>query len=187
MRMRCFFAIELEEAIRTQIQKQIAPLKSNRSFRWVKSSHIHLTLRFLGDVEDTKIKKIEAAAQSKLQAIQRFGMTLGGLGGFPRLERARVLWLALDEGVMELIALKGAIDETLFPLGFMREGKAYTPHLTLARSRSSRPSSFQPPSTDLFPERFLPMIIKEIVLMKSDLATGTPVYTPLFKVPLQAR
>ncbi|GMR04302.1 MAG: RNA 2',3'-cyclic phosphodiesterase [Thermodesulfobacteriota bacterium] len=107
----------------------------NKRVSWVNPSNIHLTLKFLGEVDETRIDQIGEALEKAASGIRPFSLSTGKLGGFPNIANPRVLWLGL-EGGEEAVELQKKIDETLAGLGFEKEKRAFHPHLTLARIRN---------------------------------------------------
>jgi 2'-5' RNA ligase len=129
--MRLFVAIEIPSEIREKILDFISALKPRtQGARWVQPDGLHVTLKFLGNVADEKRGVIEGA----LRTIKSpsFTLSLHNTGVFPTPKYPRVLWIGIDSGP-ELAALAAQADEVLSPLGFEREKRAFTPHVTLAR------------------------------------------------------
>ena len=114
--------------------------------RWAKPENVHLTLKFLGDVREEVLGDLRAALEEVCPKHAPFDAELAGLGAFPSARRARVLWAGVGAGFEELRSLASDIDEALASIGFEREERPYTPHLTLGRVRG-RPVSF-----DLLPK-----------------------------------
>lgn len=136
--MRLFIALELESEVRDRLrltQDELRRGVDSRWVRWVRPEGIHLTLKFLGEVEAAKVVGISSALEA--QAVRhgpcRFRLT--GVGAFPNSERARVLWVGLEDAAGCLAALHKGVEEALAGEGFEREGRAFTPHLTLGRVR----------------------------------------------------
>ena len=136
-RVRCFVAIELSEEARRSIGGLVAGLREAevRGLRPVNPDGVHLTLKFLGDVAVSQVDGIAVALEGVAADARPFGLELRGVGGFPDLRRPRVLWVGVGGDVEALQRLYSAVEEALSPLGFPPEGRAFTPHLTLARLR----------------------------------------------------
>ena len=135
--VRTFIALETPENLRHQIRMLQSQLRgiSGARISWVRSEGIHLTLKFLGDVERTELIGIEKALTDVAGGHSPVDLTSTMFGGFPNLRRPRVLWLGLDGGE-QLINLQKDIDSSLTDFGFEREGKRYHPHLTIGRVKS---------------------------------------------------
>lgn len=98
---------------------------------------MHLTLKFLGDVEEARIGEIEAALEEAGEGISPITITAGGVGGFPNLKGPRVVWVGIQEETT-LTRLRQNIAEKLSALGFEEEARGFHPHLTLCRVKEAR-------------------------------------------------
>lgn len=137
--MRTFIAIELAQEIKdrlAEIQKELA--SSQADIKWVKPENIHLTLKFLGEVEEAKIPEIIQRLQELGGQIKPFTLRISGLGAFPGLKSARVIWVGVKEDTDELGKLAEIIEDGLVKLGFPKEGRKFSAHLTLGRLRSNK-------------------------------------------------
>jgi 2'-5' RNA ligase len=129
--MRLFVAIEIDPTVRDRIAEFASRLKPHLSnARWSRPEGLHITLKFLGNVSDDKRSSIEG----KLRSInaQSFSLSVRDAGVFPNAKSPRVLWVGLD-APKNLADLAGQIDAAMGELGFVREKRAFTPHVTLAR------------------------------------------------------
>ena len=135
-RIRTFIAIELPEKLLGLLAGLRVSL--DRGFirvSWVKTSNMHLTLKFLGEVEESRIEGIVEELSAAARGVKPFTISTGALGGFPNLSAPRVVWLGLkDQG--ELARLSSDIEDRLEGLNFEREGRPFHPHLTLCRVKS---------------------------------------------------
>jgi 2'-5' RNA ligase len=134
--VRLFFAIELGDALRSALDHAVAPLRvAESSLAWVRAERLHLTMKFLGDVDDEGAVRLSRAADAVAARHRPFEMTLGGVGAFPNFRRARVVWMGVaSDPRLELLHhdLEVACGEE----GFEVEGRPFRPHITLARVRS---------------------------------------------------
>ena len=129
--MRLFVAIEIAPEIRERIVEFMTQIKPHLgSARWSRPEGLHITLKFLGNVPDEKKDAIESRLASVKNS--RFSLNVGEVGLFPNAKSPRVLWVGVDPH-KELAALAGQVDAALEPLGFEREKRAYSPHITLMR------------------------------------------------------
>ncbi|MEP6733858.1 MAG: RNA 2',3'-cyclic phosphodiesterase, partial [bacterium] len=133
--MRLFLAIELPSPLLDALESAIAPLRAEApEIAWVPVAKRHLTLKFLGDVADDRVDRIVALTDRVGGEHRAFSMQLGGIGAFPNFRRARVVWIGVEqEARLELLhhdlEVAGESD------GFEIEGRAFRPHVTLARVR----------------------------------------------------
>ena len=181
-RMRCFVAIELSDEARRSIAGLVAGLREAgvRGLRPVNPDGVHLTLKFLGDVATSQVGDISAAVEGAAAHAQPFELELRCVGGFPDLRRPRVLWVGVGGDVEALQRLYSAVEEALSPLGFAPEGRAFTPHLTLARLRDGTTPQERARAaavlTSLAWEEGAAVPVAGVSLMRSTLRPGGAVY-----------
>ncbi len=133
--MRTFVALELSGTAKAGILAVIERLrKSGVRASWSRSSTIHLTLKFLGDVDEALVPEVVEAVGRAAGASSGFDMTTTRLGAFPSPRRPRVVWAGVD-APDALYELQTAVDGELASLGFERERKRFHPHVTLGRLR----------------------------------------------------
>jgi RNA 2',3'-cyclic 3'-phosphodiesterase len=138
--IRAFIAVEIDPQLVRQISVVVADLKPRiAGIRWVPQTHFHLTLKFLGDIEENKIKPIAQALELALRPFPRFTISAKDLGVFPDLKRPRVLWIGLEG--KKLLELASKVERALDPLGFVPEKRDFKPHLTVGRWRQFDDSS----------------------------------------------
>ncbi len=182
--IRTFIAIHLTEEVRRGIGRAIEVLKPHtRDIRWVPLENLHLTLRFLGDVEEGRMPEVHQAVMAAAAEMMPFALRLGHFGAFPGLSRPRVLWIGMEGDVEALRELQQQVSEALVRRGFPDEDKPFSPHLTVGRTMRDRRASVQasPTVAEPGPE----MVVRDVFVMKSDLHPDGPVYTSLFKVALK--
>lgn len=132
--IRCFIAIEIPETIQNQLARIQGTLRDQiKKASWVKPGNIHLTLRFLGDVDPDDLESIGEAIERAASRHRSFSMHIGGLGAFPNFARPRVMWTGVRVGGDRISALARDIDGALSNYGFSPETKKFNPHLTIAR------------------------------------------------------
>ena len=140
--MRAFIAIDLPEEIRRTLGERQAEFRTScnagsRSaceIRWTRPQGFHLTLKFLGHVPDDQIDRVIEALQP-LRRFEKFSVEVKGFGFFPNARRSRVLWVGV-EAPAALEELARRLESAMERLGFAREERPFTPHLTLARFKS---------------------------------------------------
>ena len=101
--MRAFIAVEIPENVRRKVTDLVNSVRSNQPIKWVEFQNLHITLKFLGEVPDEKVKKVVELLGSVTKDIKPFIMSLHGLGCFPNPRSARVLWIGMREGGPEMI------------------------------------------------------------------------------------
>ena len=139
--IRAFIAIELPGNVKEFLEETSTRLKKcGADVKWVRTSGMHLTLKFLGNVNKDIISTIEKQVQPIFEAQRSFPLVISSLGAFPALAKPRVIWAGLGDPEKKAAALASRLEDILEPLGFKREKRAFTPHLTLGRVRSNRNS-----------------------------------------------
>jgi 2'-5' RNA ligase len=177
--IRSFVAVELPEPVRAALGRiqEGAKVAGGAGAKWVSPGGIHLTLKFLGNVDEAKVPHLVQALTTACEGSGPIALALSKLGVFPGPSRPRVAWVGLSGGVSELLRLQEQVEKALSPLGFPREERAFTPHLTLAR---------------VFVEGFLKAApeavsfrVEGISLMRSQLAPSGAIYSRLAFIPLR--
>ena len=189
--VRCFIAVELPEEVRDEIAQLQAQLKSDNQpgVKWVDPYGIHLTLKFLGSVDQDKISPITKAMVEAAHDIAPFHLKVEGLGVFPNLRRVQVAWVGIGGEVEKLAQLQQGIESALAKLGFAPENRRFTPHLTLARLRDrasleERQSIGQLIADTKF-ESAYNFPVAAISLMRSQLTREGAIYSQIFSVELE--
>jgi len=137
--MRFFIAIDISPSIKKEILRLTAILKKgDPDVKWVNENKIHITLKFLGNIEEKNIKPISEAIREICRKHNTFNVTFSELGAFPRIAKPKVLWLGIDKGSDFLTNLAKDIDSGLVNIGFKSEEREFKPHLTIGRVRSLR-------------------------------------------------
>jgi 2'-5' RNA ligase len=187
-------AIDLSQTIRQRLGELIARLSEQipgRSVRWVKSDSIHLTLKFLGDVSSDGVSQAAAALRRVAEAHPPLTFRVQGLGCFPNARRPRVLWIGVHEKDGRLASLHEAIEIALDRLGYKREIRAFSPHLTLGRVRDEAVASGAQgiaaglaalSDTDLGTVE-----VSEVCLFQSELRPTGAIYTALERAALRGQ
>lgn len=181
--MRTFVALDLPEPIRSALrQKQAAFRAACPDARWTRIEGIHLTLKFLGEISDAQSSQVTNALAS-LAPFKPFPIEVKGFGFFPDARRPRVFWAGLEAPV-DLIQLAARVEALMEPLGFPKEPRPFTPHLTLARFKEPRP---QPALQELLrgqsETRLGSFEVSEFFLFESKLSPRGAEYRRLARFP----
>ncbi|HEV7675678.1 MAG TPA: RNA 2',3'-cyclic phosphodiesterase [Candidatus Angelobacter sp.] len=179
--MRIFIALDIPAEIRARLREYMerARLLAPEA-RWARVEGLHVTLKFVGHVDDGVVQQIKSALASIKAA--PFEVKFAGIGFFPNPKAARVFWAGVDGGE-NLPRLASTIDAALEKLGFPRETKPYHPHLTLARTSVRPLRELQPLLADP-PPQFGTMTAREFFLYQSQLQKGGSKYTRLERFAL---
>lgn len=179
--LRTFIAIELPPQVLAFIRSVQEELKATGlRMKWVRPQSIHLTLRFLGDVQVVDLEKIGDAMGDTVKGYGPISLAAKGLGVFPGIRRPRVLWVGIAGQMAPLIRLQGELEQNLEAMGFPSERRTFRGHLTLARAKGRIDPKKLMNTMDEFKgfesETFT---ANEIVLFKSELKPEGAVYTRL--------
>lgn len=179
--IRSFIAVELNEDIKNELKAVQDELKKiDLDVKWVEINNIHLTLKFLGNINPDELEKIKTGLKKISGIFKSFEISLSTLGIFPKVDFPRVIWVGLNKGKDELIKLSSYLEEELKKVGIASEERESIPHLTLGRVRSSKNKdklkNYLSSSGFDFKNR---QMIKEIILFQSRLSPKGASYTAL--------
>jgi len=184
--IRTFVAVKLPEPVLKaigEVQGQLAAYGLN--VRWVKTGTIHLTLKFLGEVLEDELDGIAAVLFEAVHGFAPLQLAAAGVGVFPNIKRARVIWVGLAGQLPEFAALQRSIEDRLATIGYPQEKRAFSGHLTLGRVKgliaASRLTTAMGALRDFTSESFQ---VDRVVLFKSDLRPAGALYTELRQVAL---
>ena len=187
--LRLFVAIELRPEVLEALEETQAQLRGKGlgALRWVRSEGIHLTLKFLGETPASRVASISEAVKSATVGHASHSLSLGKLGTFGGRNNPRVLWVDVGGDVEATRALQGSIDNALAQLGFAKETRAFSPHLTLARVRPETAREVAGALADAIESTPAPagtIAVREVSLMQSTLGPAGAVYRCLEAFPL---
>ncbi len=176
--MRLFVAVNLPDDQRRAIADATASLRAAElPIRWVDAGGLHVTLKFLGEVDGAASGAIADALESATAGLRSFDVTLGGLGAFPSLARPRVVWVAVEQHpALELLA--NDVERALAPLGFASELKPFHPHVTLGRvHQAARAAALRPLAKRAAAVTWAgTMMVENVDLMASTTGPGGATY-----------
>ncbi|MBN2147473.1 MAG: RNA 2',3'-cyclic phosphodiesterase [Anaerolineales bacterium] len=188
--IRAFIAIELTAEIQKRLDEISAAFKQQLNgvpVRWVAAGNIHLTLKFLGDVSVANLKLLTDILKTEIGTHRPFDVSVGGAGAFPNNRRPRVIWVGV-EAPSDLAAIQSGVEAAMARLGYPREDRPFSPHLTIGRvSRNATSDDTRSITKALETSRvgFLgAACVQEICLFRSDLQPSGAVYTRIFTAPL---
>ncbi len=187
-RIRTFLAIDLGQAIRKRLaslQDELAGIAPD--VKWVEYDNLHITLLFLGDVDERESITVCRAAQQVTSALPGFMATVEAVGVFPNARRPRVVWAGVGEGSEQLTELHRGLESRLEELGLYRpEMRPYKPHVTLGRVKGEGPHDALAQSLGKYAEWTAGEArIREVLVMSSELTRDGPTYAILGRAKLQ--
>jgi len=172
-------------ALSGELQTRASDAAPRAKVTWVPADRLHLTIRFIGEVDDAKASAVCEALTAPI-AVAPFDLTLVGVGAFPKGGSPRVLWVGITDGREELLAIERDVTRRLALLGIPEEERAYSPHLTLARVREPAGLRTVPLLEGLANRRVGTARIDAITLFQSKLSPKGPTYTPLLRIPCKS-
>ncbi|MBC8247960.1 MAG: RNA 2',3'-cyclic phosphodiesterase [Deltaproteobacteria bacterium] len=184
--IRAFIAIELPETIKSSIETIQARLKSlELPLRWVRVENIHLTMKFIGDIEEIEIESIESALRDSVKMKAPLTLSAKGVGVFPGIRRPRVLWVGIHDHETGLAGLQKSIENQLHRIGYSKEGRPFKGHLTVGRAKGYVDERKLKEALDSFLAfESSPFTVNEFFMFRSVLKPGGPEYTKLIRIPL---
>jgi len=187
--IRSFLAIELPKLILKKIEEVQRDLRSTRAdVRWVNPEKIHLTLKFFGNIEESRIDPIFKSIEEPIRNTPPYSIEVKGVGAFPQLRNPRVIWIGLVNGKEILTSFQKQIETQLEKIGFQPEDRPFHPHLTLGRMKSSRGKEELVGRMEKHrEEEFGDFQVERMILFKSDLTPSGPIYTLLKELKLGGR
>jgi 2'-5' RNA ligase len=188
-RARTFLAVELDPAVRQAATAlQAALTKSVAGVRWADPSTFHVTLQFLGEVDDRELHTVCRVADGVVRRLPPFALGLGGVGAFPNPRRPKVLWAGVTIGADELQRLFAELEDGLLAAGaYRRENRAYTPHLTLGRVTDDGGADLAGVLPKFQTWAGGQTAVGEVVVFTSQLRRDGPEYTPVGRATLRGR
>jgi 2'-5' RNA ligase len=191
--IRTFLAIDLPDEIKEtlgKIQNRLKPLigGATRNIKWTKPEGIHLTLIFLGYISSSEIVLVSETVKKNVEGVAPFMLNLGSPGAFPTITRPRVIYLGLNGQTDILCSLQKQIATDLDEIGFKKEDRPFTSHLTLGRLKSA----FKLPGIEEAFHKVMGLakgnfIVNGLKLYRSDLRPDGAVYTTLEFFPLTGK
>ena len=200
--IRAFLAVELSQELRAEVALVQQELKGrielkmnrNRHISWVQPAKMHLTIKFLGDMDEQVIDPLLGAIEQAIGSQPSVNVPLERLGAFPSPHRPRVLWIGPSENWEQgkegkrVIEIHGEIEQACESLGFLREAKPFSPHLTLARLKTrERHIGVALATSGVLHQPLLvgSLAVESVVLVKSELKPTGSVYTRLWAARLR--
>jgi 2'-5' RNA ligase len=186
-RTRTFVAVDLGKAIRDRavaLQETLA--RAGTDVKWVEPENLHVTLLFLGEVDEREVHKVCGIVADCAGQFPAFPMAVVTAGCFGDPRRPRTLWVGVGDGTDQLCAIHDALETPLLDLGYRREERRYTPHITLGRVKSNRPNDQLAAALAKHAGwKGGETVVRELLVMGSKLTPQGPVYTILSRAKLQ--
>ncbi|MCE5251220.1 RNA 2',3'-cyclic phosphodiesterase [bacterium] len=180
--MRTFVAVEIPGDIQEKIGAYIDSIRGTfRHVKWVVPQNIHFTIKFLGEVHEPKLKNLRDCIAATASEFGPFEVGLNGIGYFPSEKRPRVVWIGADGGTDYLLEVFQTLENCLERVGFDREERTFSPHLTIGRAKKDKKVVTPDNLPEFEPVRFE---VSTLALMKSTLTPDGPIYERAFECGL---
>jgi len=185
--MRLFIAIEIPDEVKKELTATQQLLKgSGIEASWPRPEGIHLTLKFLGETPESRIPDIMKGIREAAKETGPFRLEVRGVGTFPNPKNARVAWVGLSGDVEKLSRIQASVEEAITGIGFERDERAFTPHLTLGRVKYIRSRDQWLKTLEEVRDASLSGFdVTAVSLMKSELKPSGAVYTEMGTVELK--
>ena len=185
--VRTFVAIKLHGSLHNTLSEVVEKFASSKaSVKWVAPENTHVTLKFLGGVEESRLPEVYAACEKAAAGSKPIDLEMKAVGCFPSMKRPRVVWLGIEKGAEEVKRLQQKIENELGRIGFPREEREFTAHLTIGRVKGKQGISNLCRLLEAERNIFIgSMQAETISVMKSETLPSGPVYTELRAIPLR--
>jgi len=182
--MRCFLAVDIPEHIKKSILKATQNLRKDLiGIKWVEPHNLHITIKFLGEVEDKNALALAETLEKRLLNSGTFVLKLKNFGFFPDLKRPRVFWVGVEDRGENLKKLWKEIENIVPKYGISRDNRTFTPHLTLARIK--KPIKIEKSGLESLKNFETPEFkIDTLIFYKSVLTSKGPIYTKIKEIKL---
>ena len=183
--MRLFIAIELSDEVRGALAEvQAGMRKWSQLVRWVDPAQLHMTLKFLGEMPESKVEAVNQALANAASLVPPFELALADCGCFPPRGAARIAWVGAAEATGRLAALVEAVEAGIAPLGYPREERPFSPHLTVGRIRDDRSGGQLRSAIQAAKVRAVRQAVDHVTLMQSQLSPQGASYSVVTRAKL---
>lgn len=189
--MRTFIAIELPREIKSFLAELQNKLKeSGADVKWVEPQNIHLTLKFIGEIDENKLDQIARIIENVAQDKKTFSICLSSIGAFPKIDYPRIIWIGIDDkGDTETKQIAEELEDNLTKIGIPKEGRLFSSHITIGRTRSTQNRNKLAQEMknlmNISGQENLKFAVTKIILFESNLTPKGPIYKVLKEASLK--
>ena len=191
--VRLFVAVDVGDAVRREVTRVVATLASQLEatkkppkVTWVKPAALHVTIRFIGEVDRPEVERVQALLAAPIE-IEPFSLEWRGVGTFPNKKHPRALWLGVIDGAAPLAAVEAEVSRRLADTSIEMSDKAFLPHLTIGRVKMAGEGIDWPKLLQGAEVKRVRSIVDRVTLYRSQLSQFGPNYTGLVSAPLVGR
>jgi len=184
---RVFCAVDLSASVRERLMQHMTRLREaapQSGASWSRESNIHLTLKFFGDTQRSRISDLTEATSRAVKGMAPFKIVVEQTGAFPKLGAPRVLWIGVTDELGELSVLKQHLENECAKVGFVRDERSFHPHLTLARLRLPRAGRALAAAHKKMGFEPIEVVVSEVKVIRSELSSEGAKYTVISRHPL---
>jgi len=183
---RTFIAIEINDHVRRELTSLQDKLReANADVKWTAPENIHITIKFLGDTPAEKLPEINAVLDQTARAFRSFDIEIGELGAFPNAHAPHIIWAGTTRQADQIAAIAAMIEAGLEPLGFKKEDRIFTAHLTIGRARSPHGKArLSKALTETTLPPGLTQKVSRLTLFQSQLTSSGPTYSAIHQSEL---
>lgn len=175
--VRCFISVDIPKEKQEKLFEIKKDLEKFCFSKFVKRENLHITLKFLGDINDDEIKTVKEKLHS-ISKIKSFNVSLSGIGAFPNDKNPRIIWVGIEEGLEELILIRNEIDNKIL-LG-EKDSRPFSPHVTICRvKRIFKRDRLEKFLKEKINFNFGNFLVNKINLKRSVLARNGPIYSDI--------
>jgi len=183
--MRLFVALELDEAVRARLNRvQTGLQRLGSDVRWIPRDQLHVTLKFLGEVNDRDVSGVSAAVRFAAGRHSPFSFDVAGCGCFPPAGPVRIVWVGVGEGADPLVQVARSVDDELSKLGFPKENRPFSAHVTVGRVKEDRSGGRIRQAVQAARCEPAGQDATSVTLMSSVLSRTGPTYAAVSRAPL---
>jgi 2'-5' RNA ligase len=180
--MRAFIGIPISKELRDKISSFYPVFGRTGGIKFVEPKNLHITLNFLGDINEDMIKSVGNAVDNAVDGLKRFDILCRKISAFPSLKKASVIWADCAEGGGRVEEIYNRLSDNLEPLGFLKESRPYTAHITIGRCRVHRDITHEAGTIEINTED----TVAGVVLFKSVISQAGPEYSIIYERKLTA-
>jgi 2'-5' RNA ligase len=178
--MRAFIAVELSPRLKDTIATIQSELKKARAeVKWVQPDICHITLKFLGEVTAEQVEPIRTILDQCAGRRTPFQLSVNAIGAFPTIEKPNIIWLGLKDEANMLTTIASEIEDQVAPMGFIKESRPFTPHITIGRTRAGSHKALSQALKSVTPPDEI-LEVKTLTFFQSTLSSTGPTYYPHF-------
>ena len=183
--IRLFIALTISDDVKTKLGKIIQHLQSkNSDVKWVTPNNLHLTIKFIGNCDQAQVSGIITQLEQAASVHSPVQSSFTGLGGFPSLEKPKVIWIDIEKNREQIISLAKDVDQSLTMIGFEKDSKLFKPHLTLGRVKKDIKSVGSMSFLKEIKRADIDTCFDSLELIHSTLTQRGPIYKTLHKISL---